>query len=646
MKKLLKEKNLLIKNTMISICIFYLEIMFIIFISRVINIQLLINVLLSSIIISTIFNIAIGYFNIKHQKTLISIFLFILGALFSLQGVFYKIFKVYFSLYNFQLGDQVNSFLSDAIKLIFKNNIYILIFLLPFILFISFDKRINKYIVYNTHKNITVLLVSLLLFVGVFELYVYSTQNKRYSNYDLYNNVNNISLNIQKIGVLNNYTLDLKRVLFGFSSKNIEVITIKNKYSEEEEEEIISYGENKLDLDFSDTGNSNIDVINSYMRSEEATYKNEYTNFFKNYNLIYITAEGFSEVGVSQELTPTLYKLTHSGFVFNNFYTPNNLSTIGGEFQSLTGLYPDYSILKTWRDGTNSFPYGLARIFQNKGYSTYAYHDNSYVFQDRNQYLSSLGFNNFLACYNGLEKRMNCEIWPQSDDDMIEVTVGDYIDSSTPFMTYYMTVSGHLGYNFNDNYISYQNRDLVSNMGKSEEAEAYVATQIELDRALERLINELEKHNKLDNTVIVLMADHYPYGLDDDDINSLSSYYRDEIEINHNALIIWNNQMKDVVVDKPCMSVDVIPTVYNLFGIDYDSRLFTGKDILSNSFGVAVLADRSWITSSGVYNASSNKFTPKEEVDDNYVDNVCNLVNNRLNISRMILENDYYKYLK
>ena len=141
------------------------------------------------------------------------------------------------------------------------------------------------------------------------------------------------------------------------------------------------------------------------------------------------------------------------------------------------------------------------------------------------------------------------------------------------------------------------------------------------------------------------MADHYPYGLDNNTINSLSSYYRDNIEINHNALIIWNNKMKNVVVDKPCMAIDVIPTVYNLFGIDYDSRLFIGKDILSTSFGIAIMDDRSWVTDKGVYNAPNDTFTAKEAVDDNYVNDVNRLVNSRLNISKLIIENDYYKYL-
>ena len=111
------------------------------------------------------------------------------------------------------------------------------------------------------------------------------------------------------------------------------------------------------------------------MLKDTGTDKNQYTGLFKDYNLIYITAESFSQIAVSEEITPTLYKLTHTGFIFDNYYTPNNLSTIGGEFQSLTGLYPDSSILSKWRTGSNYFPYGLGKVFKDLDYNTFAYHN-------------------------------------------------------------------------------------------------------------------------------------------------------------------------------------------------------------------------------------------------------------------------------
>ena len=141
--------------------------------------------------------------------------------------------------------------------------------------------------------------------------------------------------------------------------------------------------------------------------------------------------------------------------------------------------------------------------------------------------------------------------------------------------------------------MSAKHKSEVQDLDVSQEAKAYVATQIELDRALERLVNELEEAGKLDKTVFVLLADHYPYGLSKGAIDSLSTYDRDSVvEINHNALIIWNSAMEEKHISKTCMSVDVLPTVLNLFGVEYDSRVFTGRDILSNSQGIAIMRVR------------------------------------------------------
>ena len=643
MKKLFKsiittEKDILLKSRIWFYAIFFLECLFTLLISKNNSIQWFINILLSSLIISQILTLISGLFKGKMKILFTLIVFFILGVLFSIQGVFYKIFKVYFSLYNVALHDQVKTFLKDALSLIINNSMYIALFMIPFIVCFAYHQKLPKEKM-NSHLALNYLW-SILLWLGIFSSNIFITNLETYSTYDLYHNVNNIALSIKRLGVLNSYFLESERMLFGYTPKISENVSLRK-------EKVIEkvYENNELELTFKETSNSSINTLNNYVQNTEPTLQNEYTGIFKDYNLIYITAESFSRMGISRELTPTLYKLTNNGFVFNNFYTPNNLSTIGGEFQSLTGLYPDMAILSKWRSASNYFPYGLANIFKNEGYNTYAYHDNSYVFQDRNKYLQSQGFNNFLACYNGLEKRMNCESWPESDDEMIKVTVNDYLHSDKPFLAYYMTVSGHFEYNFSDNAIAYKHLSEVNNLNLSESAKAYVATQIELDRALERLIKELENANKLDKTVIVLLADHYPYELDNNSLKELSTYGHDNIEVNHTSLIIWNNKLKTQEINKACMSADVIPTVYNLFGIDYDSRLFAGRDILADSLGIAVLTDRSWITEDGVYQATTGEFTKNQDVDSNYVNNINGIVNNRLNFSRLVLENDYYRYL-
>lgn len=91
--------------------------------------------------------------------------------------------------------------------------------------------------------------------------------------------------------------------------------------------------------------------IKKYIEDNPGTSKNKYTGMFENKNLIFVVAESFSEIGIDKDRTPTLYKLTNNGFIFDNFYVPYYLSTIGGEFQSLTGLYPNYSTLTKWKSG-------------------------------------------------------------------------------------------------------------------------------------------------------------------------------------------------------------------------------------------------------------------------------------------------------
>jgi phosphoglycerol transferase MdoB-like AlkP superfamily enzyme len=240
---------------------------------------------------------------------------------------------------------------------------------------------------------------------------------------------------------------------------------------------------------------------------------------------------------------------------------------------------------------------------------------------------------------------MNCNQWPQSDYDMVNATIDDII-SQDKFMAYYVSVSGHMTWTFGSNDMSRRNKDAVEDLNVSEEAKAYVAANIELDKALELVVNKLRDANKLDDTVIVVVADHYPYSMKLDTINELSTYERDlRFEVNRSTLILYNSKVEHQVIDKVSTQLDVLPTLYNLFNIKYDSRLIMGKDIFSNSEGIAYFTDRSWITSKGRYNASIGRFIPNDgvEVDNDYVKMINNEVSSRINLSKLIMENDYYR---
>ena len=626
------------KYLYILLSLLYLDLVFNLFAYDTYLRSSLFNIVLFDMINAGIITLITSLFSAKVNKILTYVISGILWFWYGLHYIFYTFLLTPFSIALFRQSDQPLQFGGEIVRAIVTNLHILLLLFIPILLLIIFKKKImfEK----ANLKNIFIYIGIFIFSIGLFLGNIFIQDKSTGSIYNLYYETNNVSLNIERLGVMSATYLDIKRIIFGFNEKIKEV-----SYEEDNnnDDELFEYDYNLTELDFN-TGNS---IIDNYMKSEIGSKKNRYTGMFKDKNLIFIVAESFSELGVSEKYTPTLYKMIHEGFYFENFYTSNNLSTIGGEFQALTGLYADNSILSDWRNGVRYFPYGLGTVFKQSGYNTYAFHDHSGYFQDRYVYLKTQGFDNFKACYMGLENLINCEQWPQSDVEMMEATVGDYINSDKPFMTYYMTVSGHMDYAFSENSMAAKNRHLVKDSGYSEEASAYIATQIELDKALEILLSKLDESNKLDDTVIVLLADHYPYGLPLNVINELSSYQRDQlIEANSNNLIIYNAKMKSIDVDKVGMSIDVLPTVLNLFGIDFDSRIIMGKDILSTNEGIAIFKDKSWVTNKGVYYASTGRFTASTDtIPEGYVDNINNIVNNRVAISRMIVSNDYYQKL-
>lgn len=631
MKKIIKI------NLLNYIVLIFFEAMFALISFYIYSKSEVLSILIYSLFSSFIMTILMTVGSEKTNKIFSYIIYFVLCFWFALEAIFKSFLQTFFSLDCFKLSDQAMGFAGETIKVIVGNIHYLILFFLPFILLIIFRKKIDLNIKENKKYLYSYIILIPLSFLS-YRLYINSTKdNKDISLYDLYYNTNNIPLSIQKMGVLSSTGLDIYRNIFGFDDKVIEV----NYEEENNDEDLFVYEKNNLDLDLS-SNKLNKD-IKEYIDNNPGTSKNKYTGMFENKNLIFVVAESFSEIGIDKDRTPTLYKLTNNGFIFDNFYVPYYLSTIGGEFQSLTGLYPNYSTLTKWKSGENSFPYGLATVFKEKGYNTYAYHAHDGYFQNRYKYLKALGFDNFKACNMGLN--INCNMWPESDIEMIKATTNDYINSDKPFMTYYMTVSGHLDYTKEGNSIVSKNWDLVKNLDYSDKAKSYLATQIELDRAMESLLKELENKGILEDTVIVLLADHYPYGLSLEEINELSSYKRDELfEINHNALIIYNSSMKNISITKVGMPIDVLPTIYNLFDIKYDSRLFAGSDLLSNNEGMVILDNLSWITDKGKYNSLNGKYSG--DIDSDYINNINNIIQNKIIFSRNMITYDGYRYIK
>ena len=435
----------------------------------------------------------------------------------------------------------------------------------------------------------------------------------------------------------------------------------------------VVYSENAMDIDFAalaeNASSSAVARMSDYFGSLTPSKQNAYTGMFQGKNLILFTAESFSPWFISEELTPTLYRLTHESFVFDNFYQPGwGQSTTGGEYAVMTGLLP------TWVNGNvsfyatanNSMPFALGNQFRALGYTTAAYHNNIYNYYRRDKTHPNLGYD-YQGQGNGLQLTEDGS-WPYSDLEMIQNTITQYIDTyvqnGTPFHTYYMTVSGHGGYGWG-HAMAAKNRAAAQAAypDASTPVQAYVAANLELEAALTYMLEKLEAKGIADDTVICLSADHYPYVLAETDVD----YYveltgRQDTELDtsryRNALILWCGSMEEpVTVDIPCSAVDIVPTLSNLFGLPYDSRLLSGRDILDDSYNAAsasgsiplvilpTAAGNSWATAAGVYEARSRTFTPAPGVTvaEDYVDSINALIPTKYTYAKLMIQYDYYR---
>lgn len=408
--------------------------------------------------------------------------------------------------------------------------------------------------------------------------------------------------------------------------------------------------------------NDNQIWLADYIQGLAPVYTNEYTGMFEGYNLIYLTAEGFSTYAVDEELTPTLYRLTHSGFVCENYYVPLwQTSTSDGEYINCTGLIPDgqFSMRKS---SENNMAYTLPKFFAGEGVSSWAYHDGRLDYYERHRTHPNLGYN-YKACLPGnlseaewgswIFPMENAGAWPASDLEMMKGTMPEYT-SAERFHVYYMTVSGHMNYNFRGNAMSYKNIDAVSGLEMSENAQAYIACNIELDKALEYILDKLEETGQLEKTVICMSADHYPYGMTMDQYEELAGKSLSEgMDLYRNSLILWNAGMEEpVYVKKACGSMDILPTLLNLFGFEYDSRMYAGRDILSEEEGMVIFNDRSFVTDSAIYKRGNDVIWLKDEEgndlisDDRkeaYLSEKKQEVKDRYQFSAYILRENYYQ---
>ncbi len=562
----------------------------------------------------------------------------------------YRQFKIFYDLNTVVggAGDAMTGFSSDIFSLIFcwDGFLKIFLFLLPTVLFAVFGRKVLGSMNANVSRRILAGAVSVLCFVFAFLLVrfndvLYSVYKTQYSYQSA----------VENFGLMTGVRLDTQKMIFG-----------QNDQTFEQDDQTVSQPDvpeevyHRLDLNL-EGGSGQIADLNAYVSTLTPAKENEYTGIFKGKNLIMISAEAFTAEVIDPVLTPTLYRLANKGIQFTDYYQPASAGTTGGEYQNIFGMLPmaGGASFKQTAEHLNYMTIGsqLDRL----GYYGKAFHNNTHSYYSRHLTHVNLGYSDgYMGYGNGMEEYVK-QLWPQSDLEMIAGTLPTYIDKQ-PFNVYYMSVSGHSGYSRSENSMTGRNWEVVADLPYSEQVKGYLAANLELEKAMAHLVSELELKGIADDTVICISTDHFPYGLDSGgslgNMPYLSELYgytvKNYFQRDHSRLILWCGALEKedpIVVSDPTSSLDILPTLSNLFGTEYDSRLFPGRDVFSEQPALMFNTNYDWKTSLGTYYASSGKFVPVEnaEIPEGYVQEIKTTVRNKVLYCKWALETDYFRYL-
>lgn len=616
---------------------------------------------------------AVGYLlstlfkNRKVNTVIASVLLAVCAVFYLVEYFVYRFFKVFYDVNTVVggAGDAMGGFTNEIFNLIFcwDGLFKIVLFFLPTVFYIIFGRRFIPANGADKFKRITAA-TAMVVFYAISVLLV--SLSNIYA--PIYKTEYNFQSAVGNFGLITGVRLDLQNYIFGSSISSFETTEVGSELSSSESSSEITssetlaqpeeYGCNQLELNLRGGSTSRIKELNEYVSSLSASKKNEYTGIFKGKNFIMITAEAFTAEVISPDLTPTLYRLATKGINFTDYYQPASAGTTGGEYQNVFGMMPTAGGMsfKNTSDNLNYFTIGSQ--FDRLGYYGMAYHNNSYTYYSRDKTHTNLGYSNgYMGYGNGMEEYVK-NLWPQSDLEMIAGTLPTYIDKQ-PFNIYYMSVSGHSGYNRTGNAMTAKNWDRVKDLPYSDQIKGYLAANLELEDALTHLVTELEKKGIADDTVICLATDHFPYGLDQNgalgNMPYLSELYGYNVtnlfERDHSRLIIWSGCLEDmepIIVDTPTFSLDILPTLSNLFGTEYDSRLLPGRDVFSDAEALVFNMNYDWKTEYGTYLSSKGTFIAADdsiEIPEGYVSRIKTVVRNKMRYCSGALDTDYFAYL-
>lgn len=353
----------------------------------------------------------------------------------------------------------------------------------------------------------------------------------------------------------------------------------------------------------------------NYIKDNYELKGNDYTGIFEGKNLIFVMMESMDDWMVNERVTPIMYEMMQHGFNFTNHYSPAYVTgeTANTEFIANTGMYPSVNKLSpNYAYVDNSYPYSIANLFRNNNYVVNSFHRSNGFIYNRSAMHISLGYEKYHSYVDMGISDDNLDL----DSYVISNGYNKIINKNNSFMSFIITYSPHSPYTYEK--IECQTnleeiKEIYPELDNEEILCAYSSAR-ETDNMFKLLLEKLEEDNLLEDTIIVAFTDHP---------NKLVIRDDETEKLNKTIFYIYESSMDSNQIGTITSSINILPTVINLFGID-NNYLYTGYDALDTEDEYVIFRDYTY------YDGKEVKTVTSEYKD-------------KLEYSSYILSTDYYK---
>ncbi len=609
------------------------------------------RIFLSCFLLAIIWNFIGMLFKGIKKRRIFNIFLLLIASVYGFaQAGFLNFIGIYMSFGTRTQLEAVNSYIKDFLLSI--PLAYYLLFM-PVIIYLAYIILTKKNEMEESNLNFKTILTFLITFIGGASLYYLTLvipfmQNKVQilTNLELFSYPSNSGITVNQFGSTMYGILDLKLTIFPYYDYGITNQNIEEEEDNENARKIDDTAWKKL---ISETTDPVLNNLNNYFISRNIPLENEMTGYFKNKNLIIIMMESVNTIIDNKEYFPNFAKMMENGWYWENNFSPrNSCATINNEISGITSIFSLNQLCSGEVYKDNTYYQSLFNQFKNIGYNVTSYHDYDATYYDRRTIHQNLGVSQYYDV-NDLQipyDEFYAE-WPSDAEFMEKIT--PMFAKNAKFMAWITTVSAHQPYG-ETSILGEQYFDYFDNPEYTEAARRYLSKVKVTDDALGVLMDELQKLGKLDDTVIVLYGDHYPYALKEEDLISLmGSDVINNNERDRIPFLIYNPKLKAKKFDQYTTYMNIAPTIANLFGNTYDPRLFLGEDLFDENYSNrAIFSDGSFEDKKAYYDAATSKITYKstEEYGVDELKNINIDITNRIRMSNLAITNNYFDYLQ